>query len=278
MGCSLINGVRTEFIDVSDRGLNYGDGLFETILYKDGMCQFWDQHILRMRTGAEKLNITFPGEACFFDDVSKLVEHADSQDSVIKLVLTRGSGQRGYALLEKPKPLRVTSISSYETQDQLNDGIKATICKQTVSINRGLAGIKHLNRLENVIARNEWHDEFHEGIMLDDENNVIEGTMSNLFIIKDGELQTPDLSRSGVAGVIRKNIMGIAKDESLEVNVKQLSLEHLFDADEVFVTNSIIGLWPVIKIDDADFPRGDVSRLLQRKLHQRCRENAKAVK
>ena len=139
----LINGVHTEYINVNDRGLNYGDGLFETMLYKDGKCQFWDQHILRMKTGAEKLNIPFPGEDCFFEDVSKLVALVDTHDSVIKLILTRGSGHWGYAVLEKPRPLRIALINIYEAQHSLNDGIRATICKQTVSINRGLAGITH---------------------------------------------------------------------------------------------------------------------------------------
>ena len=114
--------------------------------------------------------------------------------------------------------------------------------------------------------------------MLDDENNVIEGTMSNLFIVKDGRLHTPELSRSGVAGVIRENILDIAENENLAADVKQLSLDDLFDADEIFMTNSIIGIWPVISIDTINYKVGNVSNLLQQKLRLRCKEDAKTIK
>jgi len=274
----LVNGITTEFIDVADRGLNYGDGIFETLLYSDGKCQFWDQHIARMQTGAEKLGIAFPGEQVFLDDVSSLIRQSRSQELAIKLILTRGSSGRGYAVKEKSLPLRIASISVYQPRIELQDGVKATICKQTVSINKGLAGYKHLNRLENVIARNEWNDEYHEGIMLDDEKNVIEGTMSNLFMIKDGVLQTPDLTRSGIAGVIRQNILAIANQEKLTVDVKQLSLGELYDADAVFLTNSMIGIWPVISIDAVNYSSGDITKALQKKLRLCSSDNAKTIK
>ena len=275
---SLINGIATEFISINDRGLNYGDGLFETMLYKDGKCQFWDLHISRLKAGAEKLNIPFPGEQRFLDDVIKLVAGAESHDFIIKLMLTRGSGDRGYAVKQKTIPLRITSLFPHQATDSDKTGIKATLCKQTVSINPGLAGIKHLNRLENVIARNEWHDEFHEGIMLDSEKNVIEGTMSNLFIIKNNQLLTPDLSRSGIAGIIRQNILNIANQEEMTVHVKTVSLDELFDADECFISNSIIGIWPIVSIDTREYNLGDRCQFLQNKLQISYKNNAKTIK
>ena len=279
----LINGVTSEFIDVTDRGLSYGDGLFETLLYKDGMCQCWDMHLIRMKAGADKLNIAFPGAPCFLDDVSRLVKSAKSQNLIIKLMLTRGPDDRGYGVKEKSSPNRITSIHPYHAIAELTRGIKAIICKQTVSTNSGLAGIKHLNRLENVIARNEWRDEYHEGIMLDDDNNVIEGTMSNLFIIKENQLFTPDLSRSGVSGIMRQNILNIANKENMSVTVKPLSLDELFDADACFVSNSIIGIWPILSLDCADhvtvnYAQGDISQRLQEKLLRYCYDHAKTIK
>ena len=274
---SLINGIATEFISIDDRGLNYGDGLFETMLYKDGKCQFWDLHISRLKAGSQKLNICFPGEQCFLDDVIKLLADVESQDFIIKLMLTRGSGGRGYAVKEKPIPLRITSLFPYQATDSDKTGINATLCEQTVSINPGLAGIKHLNRLENVIARNEWHDEFQEGIMLDSEKNVIEGTMSNLFIIKNNQLLTPDLSSSGIAGIIRQNILNIANQEQMTVHVKTVSLDELFDADECFISNSIIGIWPIVSLDTREYNLGDTCQFLQNKLQISCNDNAKTI-
>lgn len=278
----LINGVNTEYIDVMDRGLHYGDGLFETILYSAGKLQFWSQHLLRMSEGAEKLGIDFPGEQCFLDDVTALIGNVDSEDIIIKLILTRGSGPRGYTIKAKTTPLRVTSVDKYLNQEQhqalARDGIHMTVCSQGVSINKGLAGLKHLNRLENVIARNEWKDEYDEGLMLDHDQNVIEGTMSNLFIVKDGVLCTPDLSYSGVAGIMKQNILAIAEKNDMPIHIQQIPLDALFDADEIFVSNSIIGIWPVVKIDTNDYKIGDVCASLQAKLTDQIDQNAYSLK
>jgi len=154
----IVNGVATDYISAMDRGLHYGDGIFETILCEDNKLQFWDQHIQRMKQGAEKLKLDFPDEHCFLDDVSALIKHRQYDSAVVKLILTRGAGERGYAAPGRQHPMRITIVHPHIKSD-LRQEVAATICQQPVSINSGLAGLKNLNRLENVIARNEWKDE-----------------------------------------------------------------------------------------------------------------------
>jgi 4-amino-4-deoxychorismate lyase len=118
-----------------------------------------------------------------------------------------------------------------------------------VAVQPALAGVKHLNRLENVLARAEWRDpEIAEGLLCDTDDNVIGGTMSNLFIARRGQLITPDLTRCGVAGVMRDLVMELAQTHGIPLQVTAIGLDDLFDADEVFVVNSVIGVWPVMAL------------------------------
>ena len=112
--------------------------------------------------------------------------------------------------------------------------------------NSVLAGIKHLNRLEQVLARSEWTDSsIAEGVVLDHEENVIEGTMSNVFYIKGKTLYTPELSACGVDGIIRRKVITLATELHLEICINKISLKSLMDADEIFMCNSVIGVWPI---------------------------------
>jgi 4-amino-4-deoxychorismate lyase len=138
-----------------------------------------------------------------------------------------------------------------------------------LSENVALAGIKHLNRLDQVIARNEWHDaDIAEGIMLDCAGNVIEGTMSNVFIVKAGKLLTPVLDKSGVAGVMRSQIISLAAELNISVVEANIHLEDFMAADEIFVSNSVIGLWPVSEIDNNVYHVGPVTQNIQYVLQQ----------
>jgi len=120
--------------------------------------------------------------------------------------------------------------------------------------NPELAGIKHLNRLEQVLARNEWTDDFQEGLMLDTESNVIEGTMSNLFLINQSGLLTADLSQCGIEGVIRQRIMAWAYQNDIPCSLnKHLRLEDVFAADALFICNSVIGIWPVKQLENMTY-------------------------
>jgi len=266
-----INGVPCQHLSVMNRGLHYGDGLFETIACIDGKLQFWDEHIARMRSGAKRLAIDASMIALFEAEVTTLIKQHSVKDCVVKLILTRGQGNRGYRSPSLQKPTRITLLSDLPQypEEYLSHGIKACLCRHPVSKNSGLAGIKHLNRLDNVLARNEWHDEYQEGIMLDDEGHVIEGTMSNIFSIKNNQLYTPSLNYSGVDGIIRGQILSISKELGLETQVVEINKDELISMDEIFVCNSIIGVWPIKSIQDKSYKIGVTTLRLSKLLQQR---------
>lgn len=274
-----INGVHVEHVTVMDRGLQYGDGLFETIACVNSELQFWNQHIQRMRAGAISLNIDFPDEQLFLQDIKKIYDIAPETNCVFKIILTRGQGNRGYQSPANQRPTRIVICSSWPdySPDLIDTGIAACLCKHPVSINPALAGIKHLNRLDNVIARNEWHNEYHEGLMADAEGNIIEGTMSNVFAVRDNVLYTPGLERSGINGVIRNQVLNIARDENIKIETTRLTLNDLYSMDEIFVTNSIIGIWPVSMIEQQPYPVGEMSKAMHNKLQQRILEHAEKL-
>jgi 4-amino-4-deoxychorismate lyase len=143
-------------------------------------------------------------------------------------------------------------------------GIKTRICQTRLGHNPSLAGIKHLNRLEQVLARQEWDDPvIMEGLMLDASGNLVEGTMSNVFVVKDAVLMTPDLQLCGVAGIMRAHVLDMAAEHLIAARVQHLELDALLQADEVFICNSLLGIWPVIGVDEHDFLKGPVTRRLQ---------------
>jgi 4-amino-4-deoxychorismate lyase len=273
-----INGIETQHLPVMDRGIQYGDGLFETVAYKDGALQFWDEHIFRMKCGAEKLGIAFPGDEKYYQDIKNLLDQAPDENCVIKLLLTRGSATRGYRQAAISKPTRAALANpwpDYQEDIITNQGIKIHVCKHPISTNPVLAGIKHLNRLDNVLARNEWGDEFHEGLMSDTHGNVIEGTMSNVFFIKNGILLTPDLERCGVNGIIRNQILSIARENNIETHIRNINNDEIDSMDEIFITNSIIAIWPVKSVNDNQYSIGNMTRNFETELKQRMRINAK---
>ena len=267
----LINGISSQHLSVMDRGLHYGDGLFETIACVDSKLQFWDEHIDRMLLGAKQLGMEISAIENFKHDVLSLLDKHTITNGIVKLILTRGQGERGYRNPSPQKTTRLIIISDLPqyADEYASQGIKACFCRHPVSINSRLAGIKHLNRLDNVMARNEWQDEYQEGIMLDDSGNVIEGTMSNIFAVKNKQLYTPSLNLSGVDGVIRGQILSIAQGQGIDTNVIEMNKEELINMDEIFVCNSVIGVWPVSFLEERTFKAGPVTQQLSLALHQR---------
>jgi len=173
-----------------------------------------------------------------------------SGDAVIKLTLTRGVSGRGYAYGTNDATSSISSVYSWPDYSESNSlGVTACLCETPISVNSALAGIKHLNRLDNVLARNEWSDaHIAEGFMQDHNKHVIEGTMSNVFCVLDDEIYTPLLECSGVAGVMRQHVMKLAEINNIPVNVIDISEQNFLHMDSIFITNSLIGIWPVTKI------------------------------
>src|SRR5690606_9520667 len=167
---------------------------------------------------------------------------------VAKLIVTRGEGQRGYAPPQPCQPLRILQsapLPQYPVA-HAERGVRLFPCVTRLAEQPLLAGLKHLNRLEQVLARAAWQDaECAEGLMRDSSGRVIEGVYSNLFLVIGGVLVTADLSRCGVAGVMRAEILQQARSLGLVIELRDISFEELLGADEVFLCNSLYGIWPV---------------------------------
>lgn len=242
----LINGVPGNSISIHDRGLLYGDGIFRTMRVGNGLVKNWPRHYDKLLHDCTALNLDCPAEPTLANDLDQLI--GIQSDGVAKIIITRGASTRGYAPPQDPVATRVVSISPVPDYSDVlaSHGIRAHICRLQLAHQPRLAGIKHLNRLENVLAAAELTDsDSHEGIILDMAGNVIEATRSNLFIVRNGALFTPNLSNCGVAGMQRDRVMDWAKHNGVNCEIAELCLADLLAADEVFLVNSIIGLWPV---------------------------------
>ncbi len=266
----LVNGHESELIPVSDRGFQYGDGLFETLLVENGEPQFLDRHLERLRIGCERLKIEFPGGEVLSQEAFRISRPSES--AILKIMVTRGCGGRGFRIPDSIHPTRVLSIHpgpDYPVDFQTR-GIRTILCKNRLGINPSLAGLKHMNRLEQILARSEWASpEIQEGLMLDSDGNVIEGTMSNLFLVRNGALRTPDLSRCGVAGILRSLVLEIARSNRIGIGIEAITLDDLEKADEIFVTNCVIGLWPVVEFEQKVYPIGRLTRRIMQCLSER---------
>jgi 4-amino-4-deoxychorismate lyase len=263
IGMNLINGVAGEAISVRNRGFSYGDGVFRTFPLRGGKPLLWQRQYAKLAHDCRVLKIDCPSGETLERDLSLL----DTPDCVVKITVTRGDSARGYAPPPAAMPTRVISSSPLPQRpaSYSSKGVGIHLCRMRLAVQPVLAGIKHLNRLENVLARAEWNDpDIPEGLLCDTGDNVIGGTMSNLFIVKNGTLMTPDLTRCGVAGVMRELVIELAHGHAIPLEVTIVSLDDLFDADEVFVVNSVIGLWPVIALERKTWNAGALSAQMQR--------------
>lgn len=266
---NLINGEFREYIEVADRGFQYGDGLFETIAVINQQPVFLDRHINRIKAGCFRLQIPFPSIDLLITEAHQLSKQ--STNGILKLILTRGSGGRGYRLPDIINTTRVFSLfppPNYPVSLR-EQGIIARFCDTRLGLNPLLAGIKHLNRLEQIMARSEWtNPDIKEGIMLDINGHIIEGTMTNLFYYKNNALYTSELAFSGVKGIMRGIIIEMSFEAGFPVEEHAFTKKELLSAEEIFVCNSIVGIWPIKQIDQRYFNVGLKTRQLQQKLAQ----------
>ena len=250
----LINGNHTSEIALNDRAVHYGDGLFETIAIQNKQILCFDEHLSRLEKGCKRLKIPIPDKDIIRDEVTSLINTTDQ--GVIKIIISRGQGGRGYKIPDDTAPTRIITLFPWPDYHKKfpTTGIKTKVCDFRYARNPVLAGIKHLNRLEQILARSEWtNDAISEGIVMDTDNFVIEGTMSNIFCINNTTLYTPDLSLCGIEGIIREKIIDMADKMKFSVEIKNITLEFLLNTDEVFLCNSLIGVWPVNLIDEKLF-------------------------
>ncbi len=264
----LVNGVLNDSIDAADRGLLYGDGIFRTLRIAHGKPQYWSRHYRKLQQDCTALDLACPDSTLLLDELQRLA--GQQSGGVARITITRGSGARGYAPPANAVPARILSLSALPDYPEhfYTQGIRLHLCDLRLAQQPRLAGIKHLNRLENVLAAAEWSDaEIAEGLLLDVAGDVVSGTRSNLFMVRDGAVQTPDLSLCGVSGVQRERVLEWASANDIACTVARFTLAELLAADEVFLVNSVIGLWPVRELQGRTWTRHPVSRQVQEWLH-----------
>lgn len=268
-GSVLVNGEAHVGVAADDRGLCYGDGLFETVALRRGNPLLWGAHLERLSAGAALLGLPSPDAAVWSADLSRLLPPEPAERLVLKLMLTRGSGGRGYAPPPNPAPTRILQLFEWPDWPDSNarTGIAAHVCATRLGCNPTLAGLKHLNRLEQVLAAREVGEAgVDEGLMLDGEGRLVEGVRTNLFMVVDGELLTPTLRRCGVRGVMRDCVLEGARELRVPFRETDCDPAWLARATEIFVCNSLIGLWPVRSIAGLRTQLaapGDLTRQLQ---------------
>jgi 4-amino-4-deoxychorismate lyase len=240
----LVNGAPGNTINAADRGLAYGDGVFRTLRLQAGRPVCWERQYAKLLHDCSALNIPCPSSAVLSGELQQLAQ----ANGVAKIIITRGVSARGYAPAARSEATRILSVNpapSYPPE-YAKEGVRVHVCELRLGHQPLLAGIKHLNRLENVLAAGEWQDEdMPEGLLSDISGNVICGTRSNLFVLRGNMLYTPNLMRCGVAGVQRDRVMDWARQHGVSCKVADLGMEELAQADEIFLVNSVFGLWPV---------------------------------
>ena len=258
---TIINGERNGCLSSLDRGLLYGDGVFETIAVKQGQLQYWSDHLRRLNHGCKTLGFFGLDSSILKAETKQLID-ADKR-CVIKIIITRGIGDRGYKstqqsltrIIQKfPWPAYPASYTEL--------GIDATICDIRLSKQTKLAKIKHLNRLEQVLARSEWNSEYQEGLVCDNDGHIIEATSSNIFFEIDNKLITPTLENCGVAGILRNQIIQYCNNNNIELLQRNFNVKEIQNIQAMFVCNSIIGIWPVRKFNNLIMPKTDIIKKL----------------
>jgi 4-amino-4-deoxychorismate lyase len=258
----LVNGQSTG-VDPADRGLAYGDGLFETMAASDGRIRWLDLHLDRLEEGCRRLEIPAPSRSLVTSEIEACCPRTGR--AVVKLIVTRGSGARGYAPPEPATPTRVVAISQWPAypDSHYRDGIVMRTCRLRLGENPALAGIKHLCRLEQVLAQLELRGQaVQQGLMLDASGSVAQGTTSNIFIVGGGELVTPSLARCGIKGVMRRVVLDATRTLRTRAVERDISPAELLGADELFVTNALFGIWPVTELDGRRYAVGATTERL----------------
>lgn len=276
-----VDGQSQQTIDILDRSFQYGDGCFTTMLVQNGQIQHFQDHQQRVDECLKALRISALDwnvvnvwlnsaiqhiQNCHFENANKF----NSRKAGIKLHVSRGAGGRGYSTKNIAKPTITISTFDYPSHYEAwqDTGVELGICRQALGLSPLLAGHKHNNRLEQVLMKDEMDQAGEvDGLVLDISGNVIETTMANLFWRQGEVICTPQLTQSGVAGVMRKQVLTALNQTELSVTIGDYCLPQLMKADEVFITNSILGVAPVTRISETQFDIGTVTRSLQGQLN-----------
>lgn len=250
-------------LDLLDRGLAYGDGLFETLRVTGGACEYWDEHMKRLEEGCARLGIPAPDRALLKQEANRLT----TGNMVLKILITRGSGGRGYRPPNDPHPTRIFLGAPLPPNlaQMAEQGVRVRYCQTRLSDQPHLARIKHCNRLEQIIARAEWQDDtIQEGILFDRYDRAIEAISANLFLIRDETLITPKLIHCGIAGILRGIILDRARHSGISTLCRTVPRVEIDQCQEMFLTNSIIGVVPIRQCQERNLTIGPMTRRVQK--------------
>lgn len=261
-----VNGERSDVIETSDRSLNYGDGIFTTLLVTQGQCQDLTAHLMRLQQGIKALSIAqinYPKLATHLVLIAK-----DTTRGVIKVIVSRGIGLRGYSSVGCDSPNIIVTLNDYPAhyQSLQQTGINLGVSTVALGLNPLLAGLKHLNRLEQVLVRQQIDSEqWQDALVLDCQGFVVETSMANIFWVKDHVIYTPSLELAGVKGIMRDKVMTWLQQAGYEVNSGRYRLGSVISADEVFMTNCLMTIVAVNQIEDACYTQRTIFDLVTTK-------------
>ncbi len=252
-------------VSPDDRGLQYGDGLFETIAIRNGKPRLWQYHMDRLRKGCDVLGISAPADTELSQGVMRAVasNNVSAAYSVAKVIVSAGAAARGYGRSKVAAPAVIFGAfpAAPPPIDSYRDGIEIAVCKTRLGVNSALSGLKTLNRLEQVLARSEIADSnVFEGLTLDADGNIICCTMSNVFIVSKQSIATPSLDRCGVEGVMRRHVIESLNVRGIASEIRTITMTELRESDEVFITNSQFGIMPVHRCMTTDWTSLEVTR------------------
>jgi len=263
---SLINGTFKKNISVLDRGLAYGDGIFETMRWhidttsrvKFSGVEYWERHLERLKIGCDKIKLPVPSKDLLNSYKKKILKKSSENainTGILKIIITRGVGGRGCRFESHLKPTIIfLSFPAKPINQKLyKSGVKVRLCETDILENKRIAGIKHLNRLDSVIARSEWGDNFFEGLFTDNSGNLLEGTMTNIFFIKKKVLYFPRLKSCGIEGIMSQVIKEKTNLFFKDLKGCNLKFSEVKSFDAMFLTNSIIRVVPVRHLENISF-------------------------
>jgi 4-amino-4-deoxychorismate lyase len=250
------------------RGLHYGDGVFRTMLVWDAQILDWALHLQKLSADCAALELEMPEASLLLSEALAL---ADGQArAILKLIIMRKAGGRGYRMSGVASDRLLMRYPAPKYPEALwTSGVSAFYCELRLAAQPALAGIKHLNRLEQVLASRHWPDDADEGILCNQAGQPVCGTRSNLFWVSAGKLCTPALNECGVSGMMRSKIMAIASSLNMETVVALATQADLVAAEEVFLSNSLIGIWPLRRLEHREWTApGSVTSALLTVLQQ----------
>lgn len=270
---AYVNGQLVPFLEakisIFDRGFLYGDGLFETLRIYHNVPFLLEKHLARLGSSARNLKINCPLQGELESGVCSVLEANQIEDGVLKIVLTRGVGERGLEFSkDATSSLVITATPGIPyTKSMYEQGVSVVFVPET----RSFGHLKSLNLLANVMAKSYARSRGAQEAIFVKEDFVIEGTTSNVFAVSEGRLITPPLDHMILPGITREHVLNLTDDLGLDSCESNLSKRELEESSEVFITNSVLEIMPVVRLEEKKIGNGhpgEIALALREKYHK----------